>query len=147
MRVKDARQTFLGLWVRQLIEGTPIKVFGDGLQLRDFNFVDDCVQAFLLAGSSDTANGKVYNLGSNEVINLKDLAEMMVKQGQPIGLTGSYEITSFPPERKAIDIGDYYSDFTLITRELGWVPQVSLAMGLAQTISYYQRHAKHYWEA
>lgn len=147
MRVKDARQTFLGLWVRQLIEGTPIKVFGDGLQLRDFNYVDDCVQAFLLAGSSDTANGKVYNLGSNEVINLKDLAEMMVNQGPPIGLTGSYEITSFPPERKAIDIGDYYSDFTLITRELGWVPQVSLALGLAQTISYYQRHAKHYWEA
>ena len=61
MRVKDARQTFLGIWIRLLIEGRPIKVFGDGLQLRDFNYVDDCVEALLLAGASDQANGKVYN--------------------------------------------------------------------------------------
>lgn len=147
MRVKDARQTFLGLWVRQLIEGTPIKVFGDGLQLRDFNYVDDCVQAFLLAGDSDVANGKVYNLGSSEVVNLKNLATMMVGQGQSTGLGAGYEIVPFPPERKAIDIGDYYSDFSLINRELGWAPQVPLAAGLAQTIAYYQRHAQHYWDA
>ncbi len=71
MRVKDARQTFLGIWVRLLIEGKPIKVFGDGLQLRDFNYVDDCVDALLLAGASDAANGKVYNLGSSEVVGLE----------------------------------------------------------------------------
>src|SRR4030066_1222008 len=68
MRVKDARQTFLGIWVRLLIEGKPIKVFGDGMQLRDFNYVDDCVEALLLAGTSDSANGKVFNLGSTEVV-------------------------------------------------------------------------------
>ncbi len=146
MRVKDARQTFLGLWIRQLIEGAPIKVFGDGLQLRDFNYVNDCVQALLLAGDSDVANGKVYNLGGSEVISLKDLAAMMVGLGQSTGLgAGCYEIVPFPPERKAIDIGNYYSDFSLITRELGWVPQVSMAPGLAQTIAFYKRYGQHYW--
>lgn len=140
MRVKDARQTFLGIWVRQLVEGKPIKVFGDGLQLRDFNYVDDCVEAMLLAGSSDIANGKVYNLGSREVIDLKSLAEMMVD----LGYRGGVEFISFPPERKAIDIGDYYSDFSLITQELSWQPKVGLREGLARTMSYYQKHLDRY---
>jgi UDP-glucose 4-epimerase len=142
MRVKDARQTFLGIWVRQLLEGDKIKVFGDGQQLRDFNYVDDCVDALLIAATSDTANGKVYNLGSSEVINLKDLAEMMVN----LGYGGSFELIPFPPERKAIDIGDYYSDFSLIKQELGWNPEVELREGLQQTIKYYQANDRHYWD-
>lgn len=142
MRVKDARQTFLGVWVRLMIEGKPIKVFGDGKQLRDFNYVDDCVDALLLAGASDKSNGKVYNLGSKEVIGLKDLAEMMVG----LGYEGSYDLVAFPPERKAIDIGDYYSDFSLITRDLGWLPKVSLREGLLKTVDYYKANSQHYWE-
>jgi len=141
MRVKDARQTFLGIWVRLLIEGKPIKVFGDGLQLRDFNFVDDCVEALLLAGASEAANGKVFNLGSTEVVGLKALAEMMVELRQ--GAT--FDLVPFPPERKAIDIGDYYSDFSLITRELGWRPKVGLRDGLQRTVAYYQDYHRHYW--
>lgn len=142
MRVKDARQTFLGIWVRLLIENQPIKVFGDGLQLRDFNYVDDCVEALLLAGASNEANGKVYNLGSSEVIGLRDLAEMMVN----LGFGGSFELVPFPPERKAIDIGDYYSDFSLISNELGWTPKVGLREGLQKTMAYYMAHHAHYWD-
>lgn len=142
MRVRDARQTFLGIWVRLLIEGKPIKVFGDGLQLRDFNYVDDCVEAMLLAGASDAANGKVFNLGSTEVMGLKALAEMMVD----LDHGGTYELIPFPPERKAIDIGDYYSDFSLITQELGWVPKVQLREGLQKTMAYYRAHHAHYWQ-
>lgn len=143
MRVKDARQTFLGIWVRLLVEGKPIKVFGDGKQLRDFNYVDDCVDALLLAGASDVANGKVYNLGSREVINLGDLAEMMVS----LGYGGQYELVSFPAERKAIDIGDYYSDFGLISKELGWTPKTGLHEGLKRTMEYYIANRQHYWDA
>lgn len=142
MRVKDARQTFLGIWVRLLIEGKPIKVFGDGLQLRDFNYVDDCVEAMLLAGASDAANGKVYNLGSKEVIGLKALAQMMID----LGYGGVFELIPFPPERKAIDIGDYYSDFSLITQELGWQPKIGLNEGLIRSIDFYQKNYRHYWD-
>jgi len=142
MRVKDARQTFLGIWVRLLLEGKPIKVFGDGLQLRDFNYVDDCVEALLLAGASDQANGRVYNLGSTEVVGLKALAEMMVG----LGYGGTFELIPFPPERKAIDIGDYYSDFSLITQDLGWSPKIDLQEGLKRTLAFYQAHQAKYWQ-
>jgi len=142
MRVKDARQTFLGIWIRQLIEGNAIKVFGDGKQLRDFNFVDDVVDALLLSGESKVSNGKVYNLGSSEVINLKDLAKMMIT----LGYKGDYELVSFPSDRKAIDIGDYYSDSSLIFNDLGWEPVVGLRSGLKKTIDYYQSYAEQYWE-
>ena len=141
MRVKDARQTFLGIWVRLLLEGKPIKVFGDGNQLRDFNYVDDCVDALLLVGATEQANGKVYNLGSHEVIGLKALAEMMTK----LGYGGSIEIMPFPEERKAIDIGDYYSDFSMISDELGWTPKINLQQGLLKTVDYYSRQHSHYW--
>jgi len=142
MRVKDARQTFLGIWVRQLLEGLPIKVFGDGTQLRDFNHVDDCVDALLAAGERDEAIGHVYNLGSAEVINLKDLAAQLVH----LQAGARWELVPFPAERKAIDIGDYYSDFSLATQELGWTPTVGLAEGLRRTVDYYREHGQHYWE-
>jgi len=140
MRVKDARQTFLGIWMRLLIEGKPIKVFGDGLQLRDFNYVDDCVDAMLLAGASDMANGHVYNLGSSEVIGLKALAEMLIE----LDVDGTYELIPFPADRKVIDIGDYYSDFSLIGRELGWKPGIALREGLKRTIAYYRSNLPYY---
>ena len=143
MRVCDARQTFLGIWIRQLIESKPIKVFGDGLQRRDFNYVDDCVAALLLAGANETANGKVYNLGSSEVVDLKTLAEMLVEDNCGC----RYEIVPFPPERKAIDIGDYYSDFSLIQRELAWEPRVGLRDGLRKTMEYYKINAQNYWQS
>jgi UDP-glucose 4-epimerase len=141
MRVKDARQTFLGIWMRKLIEGEPIQVFGDGLQLRDFNYVDDVVDAFLLAAIDRQAEGQIFNLGSQEYINLKTLAELMVS----LDSSGTYEIVPFPPERKAIDIGDYYSDYSKINQTLGWQPKISLQEGLARTLDYYRQHYQHYW--
>ncbi len=142
MRVKDARQTFLGIWIRNLIEGKPIQVFGDGLQLRDFNYVDDVVDAFLMAALDPRAEGEVYNLGSPEYINLKDLAVMMVE----LFGKGTHQIVPFPPDRKAIDIGDYYSDFSKIKLALGWVPTVSLQEGLRKSLDYYCANGNHYWE-
>jgi len=142
MRVKDARQTFLGIWIRLLLEGKPIQVFGDGKQLRDFNYVDDCVNALLLAGANDIANGKVYNLGSKEVVGLKTLAELLTN----LDYGGSFELIPFPTERKAIDIGDYYSDFSLIAEELGWMPKIALEEGLRRTIEFYSKNSSEYWE-
>jgi UDP-glucose 4-epimerase len=141
MRVKDARQTFLGIWIRLVIENRPIKIFGDGLQRRDFNFVDDCVDALLRSGVSEQSNGKVYNLGSTEVVSLKDLARLLVE----INGMGEFEFVPFPPERKSIDIGDYYSDCSLIGRELDWKPNVSLRNGLERTLAYYRAQRTNYW--
>jgi UDP-glucose 4-epimerase len=139
MRVKDARQTFLGLWIRLVLEGQPIEVWG-GEQLRDFNYVDDTITAMLLAATSDKANGQVFNLGASPVINLKDLAEALLAANGG----GSYTIRAFPAERKKIDIGDYYTDYRAIQQVLGWQPRVPLREGLARTLAFYREHLAYY---
>ena len=141
MRVKDARQTFLGIWIKCLIDGEPVEIWGDGMQIRDFNFVDDAVDALLLAATSDDANGKVYNLGSDETINLRDLAELCIQ----VNNGGTYKIIPFPPDRKPIDIGDYYSDYRLIRGKVGWQPRVNLREGLQRTLEFYRANKERYW--
>jgi UDP-glucose 4-epimerase len=141
MRVKDARQTFLGIWIRRLIEGGPIDIFGDGLQVRDFNYVDDVVEAMLLCAATDNANGQIYNLGSDEVINFIDLAALLVE----LNGSGEYRVVPFPPDRKTIDIGDYYADYRRIRGKLNWMPRVALREGLARTLEFYRQHKGHYW--
>lgn len=142
MRVKDARQTFLGIWIRQLVEGHPIKVFGDGRQLRDFNYVDDVVDALLFAASREEAIGQVMNLGSDEVISLKDLAQLLVT----VNGAGSWELVPFPPERKVIDIGNYYGNWALANSLLGWRPTIKLEEGLKRSLEYYRLNGSWYWE-
>ena len=139
MRVKDARQTFLGVWVRLLVEGRPFEVW-DGHQLRDFTYVDDVVEAFLLAASSDEANGQVLNLGGDGAVSLKTVADLLIE----INGGGQYELRSFPAERKRIDIGDYYSDFRRIESLLGWSPKVPLREALARTVAFYRQHLSSY---
>ena len=141
MRVKDARQTFLGIWIRRVIEGQPLDVFGDGMQVRDFNYVDDVVEAILMCASTDEVNGQIYNLGSDETINLRDLAALLVS----VNGSGEYRLVPFPPDRKPIDIGDYYADYRRIRGKLGWIPQVNLRDGLAHTLDYYRHYHDHYW--
>lgn len=140
MRVKDARQTFLGVWLKRVIAGEPIEIWGDGKQVRDFNYVDDVVEAMLVAASSEQANGKIYNLGSDETINLRDLAAKLIA----INDGGECRIIPFPPERQVIDIGDYYSDHRLIGKELGWQPRVNLDEGLRRTLAYYREYREQY---
>lgn len=139
MRIKDSRQTFLGVWIRLLLEGKPFEVWG-GEQLRDFTYVEDAVEAFLLAAASDAANGRIFNLGGDCVISLKALAEMLIE----VNAGGHYDIRPFPPERKQIDIGDFYSDFTQISSALGWKPKVALREALSRTLAFYGRNLKHY---
>jgi len=139
MRIKDARQTFLGVWVRLLLEGKTFEVWG-GDQLRDFTYVDDVVDAFLLAAASKEANGEVFNLGCERVIGLKALADLLVE----VNGGGRYEIRSFPPDRKRIDIGDYYADYSRIRSVLEWEPKVSLREGLARTVAFFRDNLAHY---
>jgi UDP-glucose 4-epimerase len=141
MRVKDARQTFLGTWIRQLIEEKPFQVFGTGKQRRDFNFVSDVVEALLGAAASRDSDGQVFNLGQAEHITLQELAALLVQ----VNGGGRHEVIPFPEDRKVIDIGDYYADFGKIKKALGWAPQVELREGLEKTLEYYRQHHSHYW--
>jgi UDP-glucose 4-epimerase len=139
MRIKDARQTFLGIWIRLLVEHMPFDVW-DGHQLRDFTFVDDAVDAILMAAGSDEAEGQVFNLGGDCVISLEDLARLLIE----VNGSGDYIVRPFPPDRKQIDIGDYYTDFSRIHSVLGWKPKVSLREGLIKTLKFYHQNLEHY---
>jgi UDP-glucose 4-epimerase len=138
--IKHNRQGFIAWFIRLALENRVIQIYGDGSQLRDFVFVDDAVDAFLRAGASDACNGQVYNVGGLEPIAHRDLVEMLVE----IAGSGRFECIEWPPEKKAIDIGSFYADSSLIDRTLGWRPQTSLRHGLERTLSFYRAHAEHY---
>lgn len=141
MRIKDARQTFVGIWIRCVLEGRPFVVFGDGSQLRDFNYVDDVVDALLVAATHEAAHGRIFNLGGVERISLLDLAKLLVDCAEG---AARFDTVPFPPERKSIDIGDYYADFGEITKVLGWRPRTPLAEGLRQTLDYFRGRLAEY---
>jgi len=140
MRIKDARQTFLGVWIRLLTQGQPFEVW-EGQQLRDFTFVDDAVDALLAAAASEDTNGRTFNLGGERAVALKELAELLVAAN---GGEGRFEIRSFPSNRKRIDIGDYYADYRAISETLGWQPRVHLAEGLELTLKFFKRELQNY---
>jgi nucleoside-diphosphate-sugar epimerase len=134
MYVRDGRKNFIGLWVRQLVEGQELTIFGDGSQVRDLNYVDDVIAALLLCAAAPQAVGQIYNLGAGPV-SLLELAREMIAANDG----GAYRLEPFPPERKKIDIGDYYADFGKIRAQLGWSPRVPLGEGLRRTLAHFRR--------
>ena len=139
MRIKDARQTFVGVWIRNILEGKPIEVWG-GTQLRDFTYVDDAVSALLLGALRPAAQGRVFNLGGEAAISLVDLARLLIE----LHGGGELVIREFPEARKKIDIGDYYADIRLARTVLGWEPAVPVREGLKRTLDFFGSHISQY---
>ena len=140
MRIKDARQTFLGIWIRNLLQGIPIQIFGDGKQRRDYNYVEDVIDALLIAATEENAIGKVYNLGAADPLSLEETAKIMCQ-----GIQGSdYLMIPFPEERKAIDVGDFICDYSAFRNQFGWEPKVNFQEGIQHSIEYFRKEMKHY---
>ncbi len=138
-QMRHHRQGIINWFVRLAVEGSEISLFGDGTQVRDTNYVDDVVEALLVAGAHDASTGEVFNIGG-EPASLLGIAERLSR------LTGAtYRLVPFPPEARAIEIGDYVADWTKARTVLGWFPRVSLDEGLATTVEYYRKHREHYW--
>jgi UDP-glucose 4-epimerase len=139
MRIKDARQTFIGMWLRLVIEGRSFEVWG-GDQLRDLTFIEDAVDAFLLAAVSKKTAGKAFNIGGCGHVSLRRLAELLIEANGG----GHFEIRGFPRERQPVDIGDYYCDDRLFREATGWTPKTDLSDGLSQSLAYFREHFAHY---
>jgi UDP-glucose 4-epimerase len=138
--IRHDRQGFFGWFVRRVVLGEPIELFGNGLQKRDFDYVDDVVDAMLRAGAMEAADGQVFNLGGEAPVALLDLAKLMIE----VAGKGSYTLTPFPEDRKRIDIGDFHADSRKIRATLGWQPRVPLRRGIEETFAYYERFKDHY---
>ncbi|WP_413207255.1 NAD-dependent epimerase/dehydratase family protein [Rhodospirillum sp. A1_3_36] len=133
MRIKDARQTFLGIWFRRVLEGETFEVWG-GQQKRDYTYVDDAVDALLAAAADDSCRGEALNIGGHEVLSLLDSARILEEVA---GAKNAFVVRSYPEDRKKIDIGDYYSDYSSFTAHTGWRPSVDFAEGVRRTLAYY----------
>jgi UDP-glucose 4-epimerase len=138
--LKHNRQGFIAWFIRLALENREIQIYGDGTQRRDFVYVDDAADAFLRAGASDACNGRVFNVGGLEPISHRDLVELLIA----VAGSGRYRFVEWPPEKKAIDIGDFYADSSLVGRTLGWKPLVPLERGLEETLAFYRANLHHY---
>jgi UDP-glucose 4-epimerase len=134
------RQGFIGWFIRQAVEGGVIELYGEGRQRRDMNYVGDVVEALLLAGASEAAEGEIYNLGGDEPVSLVELAEELIS----ITGRGTVRTVPFPQERQLIDVGNTHSSFAKIEAALGWRPRTPLREGLRRTVEFYERHRAHY---
>ena len=138
--ISHNRQGFIGWFIRLAIENRPIQIYGDGLQLRDFVFVDDAADAFLRAGADDACNGEVFNVGGDHPISHRDLSALLVR----VAGAGSIEYVDWPADKKAIDIGSFYADSSKFRQATGWVPEVALADGLRRTVDFYRNYYDRY---
>jgi len=140
MRIKDARQTFLGIWIRNLLEGKPIQVYGDGEQRRDYNYVDDLVDALIIAATENKAVGNVYNLGAPDPMSLSETAKIMCHGFE----AASWNLVPFPKDRKAIDVGDFICDYSSISSAFGWEPKIKFEEGIKRSLEYFRSELEHY---
>jgi nucleoside-diphosphate-sugar epimerase len=140
-QMKHSKQGFVGWFVRLAIDNSTIKIYGDGKQLRDLNYIDDVVSALLMVAADDKANGEVFNLGSGSPTSLINLAKLIVK----IAAKGKYELVPYPKDVKKIEIGDYVADIMKIKNIIGWEPRVALEEGLRKMIEFYEKNRSKYW--
>ncbi|HLI28478.1 MAG TPA: NAD-dependent epimerase/dehydratase family protein [Chloroflexota bacterium] len=138
--MKHNRQGFLPWFVRQVLDDEEIQIYGDGQQRRDFTYVDDVVDAFLLVGCTSHTDGEIYNLGGDSA-SLLEVVKLLIE----IAGRGRYRLVPWPPEKRVIDIGSYEADYRKLTEAVGWRPRTSLADGLREMIRYYEQRRKDYW--
>jgi UDP-glucose 4-epimerase len=136
-----SRYGVVNWFIRQAIDDQTIKVFGDGEILRDFLYIDDCVDSLLLSASCDDAVGEIFNVGYHQPTNFIQLADTIIQ----VTGSGRWEFAPFTEERKAQEPGSFYSDIRKIQRIMGWNPKVDLFNGVSNTVAYYKKYKEHYW--
>ncbi|HET8547812.1 MAG TPA: NAD-dependent epimerase/dehydratase family protein [Bryobacteraceae bacterium] len=139
MALNIPQQGFLATYFRNALTGEPLLVYGDGSQVRDPVYVDDAVNAFLLAGAAPPSC-PVFNIGGAEQLSLQTIASEIAR------LSGGLSVRNapFPEALRSIDIGSYWSDTTLARTHLGWTPMTLFRDGISRTLEYYRTHCDHY---
>jgi UDP-glucose 4-epimerase len=106
-QIRNHRQGFIGVFLHSAMNGRTVRIFGDGTQQRDFHHVDDVVDAVLLAARTPACAGRVFNLGGDRPWSLNALVALLQQS-----LAFESVHVPFPDDRKIIDIGDYYGDWS-----------------------------------
>ena len=140
-QMKHSHFGVVNWFVRLALEGRPIPIFGTGKILRDFLYVEDCVEALLAAAREPRAIGEVLNVGHDRPSTFLEVAEILCE----LVPEARIEFTEFSPERKAQEPGDFVSDITKIRGMLGWEPKIGLRDGLARTVDFYRERKADYF--
>jgi nucleoside-diphosphate-sugar epimerase len=140
LRIRDARQTFLGIWLRCVLERRPFEVWG-GEQLRDMTYVDDVTDAFLRAATTPACFGQTYNIGGPPPASLLEIAHILERLAPG---DAQFVTREFPADRKSIDIGSYHADDHAFRAASGWAPTVSLEEGIRRSLEWYRTRLAQY---
>ena len=139
--MKHNRHGFMGWFMRQIIDGEEVKIYGNGKQLRDLNYIDDVVDALLISACHETLSGGIFNLGNSLPISLEEITKLLIK----VNGSGKYALVPFPEDNEKIDIGDYYASYKKFSVKTGWEPRVSYEDGFRATMDYYKQNREKYW--
>jgi len=125
------------IFLGQLMRGDPLTVIGNGEQTRCFTYVDDAIQATIAAGTSEGAVGKVFNIGSDREVSIKELAETMIR------LTGSRSTVQLVSQESVYgpsyeDIPRRVPDVRRMNEILDVTAGVSLEDGLRKTLDWFR---------
>jgi len=134
MDLANQNKGFAGIFLQRALRGETIQIYGSGQQKRDFNYVDDVVEALLLAATTSGLSGQTFNLGHQRSYTLLEFVDVLRRFA-----TFDVELVSFPTDAAAIDIGDYYGKFERFRHATGWEPRVDLEVGLQRTLDHYRK--------
>lgn len=140
-QVKTGDYAIINWFIKKAILNQEITLFGGGEQVRDYSYVDDIAEAFVLAAKREESNGEIFLIGSGQRIKLKDICELIVK------CVGKGKIFYVPwdNDRKNIEIGSYVVNNKKIKEKLGWQPKIDLIEGIQKTVDFYNTYKEHYF--
>ena len=140
-QMKHSKYSIINYFLRQAIEDKEIAIYGDGEQIRDYIYVGDLANVFLLAAVKKEADGEIFNIGSAVATKFKDMVNTVVD------VVGAGKIKHIPWPDNYIDVetGDYVTDITKISKTLGWKPAVSLRQGIKEMHEYYKLYKRYYF--
>ena len=140
-QMHHSKYCIINWFLRLAMENKRIKIFGDGNQIRDYIYIDNLADAFILAAENERTSGEIFNVGSGVGTKFKDMAKLIIK----IVKSGKIEFVPWPKNYLNVETGNYVTDITKTKKVLGWKPRTTLAEGIASTFDYYKRYRNFYW--
>lgn len=140
-QMQHSKYTIINWFIRNAMEDKEIIIYGNGEQIRDYIFVEDLADAFILASDDENISNEVFNLGSGTGTRFKDMVQSVVE----IVGKGKIKFVPWPPGYLNIETGDYITDISKIKQFFEWSPKIKLDEGISITVDYYNRFKKYYW--